>query len=224
MKDLEEYDPQIYNSLQLYANYDFTDDDDIRFEYTNSDCETVELMEGGKEIKVTNDNKMDYIDEIFNYVLKYSVQKQSAAFCKGFESFIKHNDIRIFSPVELNILICGIPEINIDDLKQNVEFIHPFNAETKVVKLFFKAISKWDNEKLAKLLYFITAIIRLPVDGFSYFKKIGNPITIAPGGDSNKFPCAHTCVNRLDLPEYENEEQLVSKFITAIECNNFDLK
>lgn len=121
-------------------------------------------------------------------------------------------------------MICGIPEIDIDDLRKNVEYVHPFNANTNVVKLFFNAISKWDNEKLAKLLYFITAIIRLPVDGFAYFKKIGCPITIAPGGDSNKYPSAHTCVNRLNLPEYENEEQLVSKFIAAIEYNNFDLK
>lgn len=64
----------------------------------------------------------------------------------------------------------------------------------------------------------------MPIDGFVYFKKINCPIQIAPGGDSSKYPSAQTCVNRLNLPEYENEEQLVSKFITAIECKNFDLK
>ena len=36
-------------------------------------------------------------------------------------------------------------------------------------------------------------------------------------GEHKKLPRAHTCFNRLDLPEYRSYEELRSKVITAIE-------
>ena len=36
-------------------------------------------------------------------------------------------------------------------------------------------------------------------------------------GEHRSLPRAHTCFNRLDLPEYRSYEELRSKIITAIE-------
>ena len=36
-------------------------------------------------------------------------------------------------------------------------------------------------------------------------------------GEYKSLPRAHTCFNRLDLPEYRSYEELRSKIITAIE-------
>lgn len=35
-------------------------------------------------------------------------------------------------------------------------------------------------------------------------------------GQTDRLPSAHTCFNQLDLPEYENKEQLVSKLMVAL--------
>lgn len=96
--------------------------------------------------------------------------------------------------------------------------------ETRVVKLFFDVISKWNNKKLSLLLIFITGSSRLPVNGFKGFCEMNGPIIIAPGGDKNLLPVAHTCFNRIDLPEYETNEELNKKLLMAIEnCNTFEI-
>ena len=60
--------------------------------------------------------------------------------------------------------------------------------------------------------------------GFKYFAEIKIPIKISPGGDPNHLPTAHTCINMIDLPEYENEEDLNQKLLLAINEESFDLK
>lgn len=36
------------------------------------------------------------------------------------------------------------------------------------------------------------------------------------GRGTNLLPCAHTCFNQLDLPEYQTEEELRHKLLLAI--------
>lgn len=127
----------------------------------------------------------------------------------------------MFTPTELCLLISGVLKIDVIDLMQNVEYEEPYNAENPVVKLFFEAIKKWDDENLAKLLVFITGTSKMPANGFKELKK---PIKIADGGDASRLPCSHTCINRLDLPHYKTEDEMNSKLLTAINVNDFFLK
>jgi hypothetical protein len=88
--------------------------------------------------------------------------------------------------------------------------------------MFFDVIQSWGSERLAKLILFITGSSQVPVNGFTMLSDMGQPVTIAPGGDRDRLPAAHTCTNTLDLPTYESPDELDAKLTFAIqECNTF---
>ena len=224
LRDLEDVDEELHQSLVWMLNNDvepldmyFTADTDVLGEH-----QTVNLKPNGSNIKVTNENKEEFVNLMVERRLKGSIINQVNAFCEGFNSLIPYEDIKRFTPNELDLLICGIPEIDVEDLKRYTEIQEPYNANTPVIKFFFDAISKWDNENLAKLILFMTGSSQVPLNGFKSFKDMNKPITIAPGGGKERLPAAHTCFNRLDLPEYDSEEELNQKLMFAIqECNSF---
>jgi E3 ubiquitin-protein ligase NEDD4 len=71
----------------------------------------------------------------------------------------------------------------------------------------------------SRLLQFVTGTSRVPMNGFKelYGSNGPQPFTIEKWGSPNNFPRAHTCFNRLDLPPYENYQQLRDRMIRAIE-------
>lgn len=76
---------------------------------------------------------------------------------------------------------------------------------------------------MSKFLIFLTGSSQVPVNGFIGFHEIKNPITIASGGDKDRLCVAHTCFNILELPQYENEEQMNYKLRQSIEQCEFTL-
>jgi hypothetical protein len=91
-----------------------------------------------------------------------------------------------------------------------------------VVKRFFSVLTDVSVEEKPNFLIFLTGSSALPVGGFGRLMEIGRPIRIAPGGDPARLPQAHTCINQLDLPEYETEEDMKAKLLIAIrECTSF---
>lgn len=225
LKDLEEFDEEIYNSLDMILKID-VEPLDLYFaidvnEYGEN--KTICLKENGDNVSVTNENKMDYVSLYANYHLRKSIIKQVNAFCEGFNSLISHDEICFFSPSELELLMCGIPEIDIDDLKENISIQYPYTKDHPVIKLFFSVISKWDNDILAKFVLFLTGSSQVPINGFSDYNDKGKPISVAPGGDKSRFCVAHTCFNRLDLPEYESEDEMNQKLIESIQQCEFGI-
>lgn len=224
IKDLQDVDEILYNSLIFYNEYDFdkNPDLDLRFE-VDFDGQTIELKENGSQIIVNNSNKYEFIELLsFNRMIN-SIEKQVKAFCDGFDSIIPHEIIKIFTPTELCLLIYGVPKVDVDDLRSNAEYLNPYNSSSPAIVLFFRTIKKWDDENLAKLLMFITGTARMPSNGFAYFKNINNPIKIAYCANKNMLPMAHTCTNTLELPEYENEDDMNSKLLIAISVNDFQM-
>lgn len=125
LNDLEDFDENIYKSLQMILNdednieeldLNFTIDVEEKGEY-----KTISLKENGENISVTNANKHEYISLYANYHLRTSIKDEINAFCEGFESLIQPDEIRFFTASELDLLICGIPEIDVEDLRKFTE-------------------------------------------------------------------------------------------------------
>lgn len=221
LKDIEESDEMIFRSLQFILDNDIDNDEysEYYFDVDKDDYgvrKTYEFVENGSEKKVTNENKSEFVQLMVNYHSRDSIEQQIEAFCDGFNAIIPHNEIKIFTPIELDLLICGLPEIDVDELKKNAKCVFPLTKESPSVKLFFDSIAKWNNSNLEKLLMFITGSPKVPGNGFRKIK-------IQPGGGKNRLPVAHTCFNTIDLPEYETEDELNSKFMIAIDEKSFQL-
>lgn len=58
-----------------------------------------------------------------------AIRKQLAAFLEGFYEIIPKRLISIFTEQELELLISGLPTIDIDDLKANTEY-HKYQSSS----------------------------------------------------------------------------------------------
>lgn len=58
-----------------------------------------------------------------------AIRKQLAAFLEGFYEIIPKRLISIFTEQELELLISGLPAIDIDDLKANTEY-HKYQSSS----------------------------------------------------------------------------------------------
>lgn len=224
LRDLEDVDKGLYDSLVWVLN-NSVNGLDFRFTTGFQDIDTaktVELIEDGDNKVVTDDNKKEFVKLLCQHRMYEQIKDQIESFKSGFYKLISQSEIILFTPTELDLLICGVPEIDVDDLRKNCDFYYPYSPEHSIIKMFFNVISKWGHEDLAKLLLFITGSSQVPIGGFKMMKESKQPIIIAPGGDNSRLPQAHTCMNTLDLPNYINEEILEEKLLLSIsECQNF---
>lgn len=84
--------------------------------------EARDLKPNGSNIIVTEDNKMEYIQLVTQMKMTGGIQKQLNAFLEGFYDIIPRQWITIFNEQQLELLISGVPNIDIDDLEANSEY------------------------------------------------------------------------------------------------------
>jgi E3 ubiquitin-protein ligase HUWE1 len=72
----------------------------------------IELIEGGRQIPVTNENKRDYVQKLAYFKMYKEIQKQVDNFLEGFYEIIPKDLISIFNYKELELLISGLPNFD----------------------------------------------------------------------------------------------------------------
>lgn len=111
----------------------------------------VDLKPDGRNIVVTNENKAEYVQLLVQNRLTLSIREQIDAFKKGFDEVIPSSLVRIFSAPELQLLLNGLPDINVEDWRANTE-LHQLQQSDAVVSWFWRAVRSFDQEERAKLL------------------------------------------------------------------------
>jgi E3 ubiquitin-protein ligase HUWE1 len=74
--------------------------------------EEKELIPGGQNIKVTDENKIAYFEKMGYFRMYESIKQQIDSFLQGFHELIPKNLARIFSPSEMELLISGLPNFD----------------------------------------------------------------------------------------------------------------
>ncbi|XP_065358862.1 E3 ubiquitin-protein ligase Nedd-4 isoform X2 [Calliphora vicina] len=221
LKDMESVDTEYYNSLMWIKENDprqleltFCVDEDIFGQKSQH-----ELKGEGANIDVTNENKDEYIKLVIEWRFVARVKEQMTAFLDGFGSVIPLNLIKIFDEHELELLMCGIQNIDVKDWRENTLYKGDYHQNHIIIQWFWRAVLSFSNEMRSRLLQFVTGTSRVPMNGFKELYGSNGPqmFTIEKWGTPNNFPRAHTCFNRLDLPPYEGYLQLKDKLIKAIE-------
>ncbi|TVY39925.1 E3 ubiquitin-protein ligase [Lachnellula occidentalis] len=221
VKDMESLDPEYYKSLVWMLENDITDIITETFSVDNDKfgvVETIDFIENGRNIPVTEENKHEYIRLMVEWKLTGSVKEQLDEFLKGFHDIIPAELIAIFNEQELELLISGLPEIEVDDWKSNTEY-HNYTASSPQIQWFWRAIRSYDKEERAKLLQFVTGTSKVPLNGFRELEGMNGFSRFnihRDYGSKERLPSSHTCFNQLDLPEYESYESLRSHVLTAI--------
>ncbi|KAB0375234.1 hypothetical protein FD755_013726 [Muntiacus reevesi] len=221
LHDMESVDSEYYNSLRWILENDPTELD-LRFvidEELFGQTHQHELKNGGSEIVVTNKNKKEYIYLVIQWRFVNRIQKQMAAFKEGFFELIPQDLIKIFDENELELLMCGLGDVDVNDWREHTKYKNGYSINHQVIQWFWKAVLMMDSEKRIRLLQFVTGTSRVPMNGFAELYGSNGPqsFTVEQWGTPEKLPRAHTCFNRLDLPPYESFEELWDKLQMAIE-------
>ncbi|KAK7117125.1 hypothetical protein R3I94_022626 [Phoxinus phoxinus] len=222
LKDLESIDPEFYNSIMWVKENDleecgvelyFAQDMEILGKVT-----THQLKNDGENELVTHDNKEEYIGLLTDWRFTRGVEEQTKAFLDGFNEVVPLEWLRYFDEKELELMLCGMQEIDLNDWQKNTIYRH-YTKNSKQIHWFWQVVKEMDNEKRIRLLQFVTGTCRLPVGGFAELIGSNGPqkFCIDKVGKETWLPRSHTCFNRLDLPPYKNMEQLREKLLFAIE-------
>ncbi|KAI8362820.1 hypothetical protein BD560DRAFT_448756 [Blakeslea trispora] len=224
-RDVEAVDPAYYKSLVWMLENDITDIIDLTFSVEVDDFgtnKTIDLKPNGRNIPVTESNKHEYVSLITEQKLVLAIKDQVNAFLQGFHDIIPPHLIQIFNEQELELLISGLPDIDIDEWKANTVY-EGYTIKSPQIQWFWRAVRSFDQEERAKLLQFSTGTSKVPLEGFAQLQGSNGVQKFQihkEFGDVNRLPSAHTCFNQIDLPEYLTYEDLRRNLFKAIsECS-----
>ncbi|XP_062194138.1 E3 ubiquitin-protein ligase UPL1-like isoform X2 [Phragmites australis] len=226
--DIEAIDPDYYKNLKWMLENDVNDIPDLTFSmdpdeekhilYEKTEVTDYELKPGGRNIRVTEETKQEYVDLVAEHILTTAIRPQINSFLEGFTELVPRELISLFNDKELELLINGLPEIDLYDLKANTEYIG-YSAASPVIQWFWEVVESFSKEDMARLLQFVTGTSKVPLEGFKALQGISGPQRFQihkAYGDPDRLPSAHTCFNQLDLPEYTSKEQLEERLLLAI--------
>ncbi|XP_064399727.1 E3 ubiquitin-protein ligase HUWE1-like isoform X3 [Halichondria panicea] len=183
--------------------------------------EVKELKPDGTNLVVTEANKREYVQLACQMKMTGSIQAQIKSFLEGFYEVIPKDLISIFNEQELELLISGLPSIDIDDLKANTEY-HKYSETSLQIQWFWRALRSFDQADRARFLQFVTGTSKVPLQGFAALEGMNGLQKFQIHRDdrsTDRLPCAHTCFNQLDLPPYPTYDKLYDMLLTAVrEC------
>lgn len=212
--DLEFFDPVTYKHLTWMLDNEGVDALCLDFtvsEQVSGKTVTVELIPGGSTIAVTEDNKHEYVNRLFRYRLVDSVAPQLYAFLRGLYEVIPCEILLMFDAEELDLVLCGADEIDVDDWERNTKYTTDLYKHPSL-KWFWEIVREMSNEYRRRLLQFATGSSRVPFAGFSALTSYDGrvcPFTLTGIALSDEgYIRSHACFNRLDLPRHTNKQQL----------------
>jgi len=227
-RDLEHVDDQVYRNLTELLNIDDVKELYLEFVVTEDKLgvtDTVDLIPGGSEIAVDNRNLPEYLDAQLKYRTMHRIQLQLAELLKGFYDVVPEPLLSVFDFQEVELLLHGLPNIDMDDWTKNTEYTGEFtrNPNHQVVRWFWELVTGFEQEQKAKLLQFVTGTSGVPIQGFAYLQgNDGNIRMFTLHGDKNVkvFPRAHTCFNRIDMPIYKSKAEMQKYLSMAIQMES----
>ncbi|XP_036183312.1 E3 ubiquitin-protein ligase HECW1 isoform X1 [Myotis myotis] len=222
LSDLEYLDEEFHQSLQWMKDNNITDILDLTFTVNEEVFGQVterELKSGGANTQVTEKNKKEYIERMVKWRVERGVVQQTEALVRGFYEVIDSRLVSVFDARELELVIAGTAEIDLNDWRNNTEYRGGYHDGHLVIRWFWAAVEHFNNEQRLRLLQFVTGTSSVPYEGFAALRGSNGlrRFCIEKWGKITSLPRAHTCFNRLDLPPYPSYSMLYEKLLTAVE-------
>uniref|UniRef100_A0A914EGA9 Ubiquitin-protein ligase E3B n=1 Tax=Acrobeloides nanus TaxID=290746 RepID=A0A914EGA9_9BILA len=243
--ELSSLDPELYKNLTYVKHYKDSEDVadlELTFSYNEEflgKVKTIDLVPGGRAIKVTNENKILYIHKMAQYRVIRQTKEQCEHFVAGFRSIIHSKWLTLFDTHELQYLISGMrSDIDLADLKRNVQYYGGFHGNHRLIKWLWQILeSDFTVEERHLFLKFVTSCSRAPLLGFAYLEPPFSIRCVEVSDDqdqgdtlgsvirgflaikrkpTSRLPTASTCFNLLKLPNYSKKSTLLEKLRYAI--------
>jgi len=228
-QDLKAFDYAMYQSVKgimddralLAQGVDASNFVDIMcqtFEFTRNDGTTVELVDGGSEIPLTWERREEWAHLVGSLRLNEST-RQIDAIRDGVGTIVPLEVLSLFTWRELELMVCGSPEIDIEILKTTCRY-SSLSSSDRRVRHFWAAFERFTQEQRSAFLQFTWGRGRLPNrlvgDDSLYLTPMHHHTP------DEALPVSHTCFFQLELPDYSTVEIAYEKILYAIyNCNFF---
>ncbi|KAI1301904.1 putative E3 ubiquitin-protein ligase HECTD2 [Halotydeus destructor] len=216
MDDFAEVMPDVAIGLKELIAYEGNVEEDFCMTFQVSveefgDVKTHILKPGGENIPVNNENREEYVKLYMDLILNKAIFHSFKAFYLGFHSVCASNALIMLRPQEVEMLVCGSPTLDMDELRK-VTVYDGFHEDEPLIKEFWNIIKSLSPDLQKQFLRFATGSDRIPVGGMSEMSfKISSL-----NHNTDMLPISHTCFNQLVLPRYKSKDVLREKLVIAI--------
>eukprot|EP00003_Mantamonas_plastica_P009533 TRINITY_DN1890_c0_g2_i2.p3 TRINITY_DN1890_c0_g2~~TRINITY_DN1890_c0_g2_i2.p3 ORF type:complete len:194 (-),score=53.95 TRINITY_DN1890_c0_g2_i2:660-1241(-) len=160
-------------------------------------------------------------------ILQYRLSEgkvQAEAILRGMRQIVPENLLSLFTWQEVELMICGSPEINLDLLKQKTEYGVDVSANDAHIRMFWELLEEFNQEERRLWLRFVWGRNRLPrrPEDFELPMKI-HPLNTGGRDPNDYFPKSHTCFFSVEIPAYTSKVAMRQKITYAIlNCTAID--
>ncbi|KAI3774287.1 hypothetical protein L1987_48836 [Smallanthus sonchifolius] len=197
------------------------------------------VLKTGDDIVDLN-NLEEYISLVVDANVKTGITRQMEAFRAGFNQVFDISALQIFSPSELDYLLCGRGELwEADTLVEHIKFDHGYTSKSPAVVNLLEIMGEFNPEQQRAFCQFVTGAPRLPPGGLAVLNPkltivrkhsstanntVPNAAGVSESADDD-LPSVMTCANYLKLPPYSTKEIMYKKLLYAISegQGSFDL-
>ncbi|KAL1190209.1 E3 ubiquitin-protein ligase UPL3 [Cardamine amara subsp. amara] len=196
------------------------------------------ILRPGDEIVDINSLE-EYISLVVDATIKRGVTRQIEAFRSGFNQVFDITSLQIFTPSELDYLLCGRRELwEAETLAEHIKFDHGYTAKSPAILNLLEIMGELTADQQRAFCQFVTGAPRLPPGGLAVLnpkltivRKHSSTSSAAANGTGasetadDDLPSVMTCANYLKLPPYSTKEIMYKKLLYAINegQGSFDL-
>ena len=126
-----------------------------------------ELVPGGAQRRVTNDNKAEFAECKAQWLLRGCKAAQLAALRQGFITVMPEPErlLGAFDAAELELLLCGVPTLELSEWRAHTDYRAGYHSAHPAVRRLWRVVGGMDQPTRAKLLRFVTGTSALPPGG-----------------------------------------------------------
>ncbi|XVE48862.1 hypothetical protein DITRI_Ditri01bG0035900 [Diplodiscus trichospermus] len=212
--------------------------EDLCLDFTLPGYPDYTLKQGDATVDINNLEQ--YISLVVDATVKTGIMRQMEAFKGGFNQVFDIASLQIFTPQELDYLLCGRRELwEAETLADHIKFDHGYTAKSPAIVNLLEIMGEFTPEQQRAFCQFVTGAPRLPPGGLAVLnpkltivrKHSSSASAAASNGTGpsesadDDLPSVMTCANYLKLPPYSTKEIMYKKLLYAISegQGSFDL-
>ncbi|GER50251.1 E3 ubiquitin-protein ligase UPL3 [Striga asiatica] len=166
------------------------------------------ILRAGNEI-VDISSLGNYVSLVVDATVGTGIMRQMEAFRSGFNQVFDISTLTIFSPNELDQLLCGCRDMwKAESLVDNIKFDHGYTSNSPAIINFLEIMGEFTPEQQRAFCQFVTGAPRLPPGGLAVLNPkltVVRKVHILPDSVDDDLPSVMTCANYLKLPPYSSK-------------------
>ena len=225
LRDLQKFDPVLGQSLEYMLAHAPPAGGDWGLDFADVGAGDAgdDTPQEAPPRAVTEANKHSFVVLKVRHVLVGCRSEALDAIRRGFVAALSDLSpeaspfLKLFSSTDWRVLLCADDDsLSPATVKATFKFVG-FAPKSLVPTALNRAIDSFPKDSLRRFLVFATGSPSLPREANAF------EIQIRAQPKSNSLPVAHTCFFHVDVPDYDSEEEFITKLMTAIlECGTFD--